>query len=104
VKTGVKQRGGDEMRLHLNTTFLRSVTPCIKYEFNVSNAHITSIVMLRFPPGFTLVSCLPYSSIFKKEAIYFSETSVYYERNTRLCNTEILLCCDDVQNYRVFIL
>jgi hypothetical protein len=35
------------------------------------------------PPAFTLVSCSAYSSTLKMEAIYFSETSVDFQRTTR---------------------
>jgi hypothetical protein len=41
-------------------------------------------LMLCLPPAFTLVSCSAYSSTLKKEAICSSETSVDFQRTTRL--------------------
>jgi hypothetical protein len=38
---------------------------------------------LCLPPAFTLVSCSAYSSTLKMEAVYYSETSVDFQRTTR---------------------
>jgi hypothetical protein len=58
---------------------------------------------LRFPPAFTLVSCLAYSSTLEIEVICFCETSVDFQRTTRPYFPEDIVlhnhCCENLNSY-----
>jgi hypothetical protein len=49
-----------------------------------TNSRFEPNFQLCLPPDFTLLSCLVYSSTLKMEAIFSSETSLDFQRTTRL--------------------